>query len=653
MGRMLAAVVAGALLVSACSDGGAGVAAKRSTEGTGEAGVDGGTPDGTTSDGSDSADPATGGSTPPVEHQTLVAPQPAPVAPVVLVGEDAAARAASAAAAFADRSTRTPALVAAIAASGVPVLGVDGSPIPGTGSDSIGMPWMHVATVAVANTTFSLPLSDVVQFYDQGLEQPRPAVGDLAQHTLDGLRAALSDPVPEVQFFAQLIAATSRRLGGGDVADPAVTPDLVLLDAPTIEVYVSRVWRSLALNLAASGDLVDEAGVAASGWAPVAPAAPGIDCSSDGMDGWGLWILSKVTGGVDLSALGLGTFDGILLETMNRAHSAKEVSDVVVKGSKKLMKFANYFASSMTAINLAYELMSFSATATMSPSPLVRNKKRSEGDGGKAIITVVVSMTPPTDSDFIQAVNCLAALASGIGNNSTLPPPGPVSGVNVQIRGAKGFSTSLVEAGTKVLFGPTEVNLNPVSDANGAVTIPVQGRRQSKDHPDTATATDERFSISVAAHPEQSGASSAGKAFLDDLLCVVAPGIGCADAVADVVKSFHWDLGTFEFPLVDWMESSYRIVGGLEDWQVDQVVCNVMAPFTLSTDVGTMQLSGGLTGTYSFSGVFASSYTGEYRIDFPNGADQPGTMIGGGAGTIADQAGSGTETYTVTPVDPC
>lgn len=641
MRRMVAAVVAGTLLVSACSDSESAVRAKRSSDGTIASSVSGA--------GGPSADTSSSDE----DRPALVAPQPAPVAPATLTGADPAARAASAVIAFADRSTRSAALVAAIAASGVPVLGVDGAPIPGTGTDSIGMPWMHVSTVAVANTTFSLPLSDVVQLWDQGLEQPRPAIGDLAQHTLDGLRAALTDPRPEVQFFAQLIAATSRRLGAGDLADPAVTPDLVLLDAPTIEVYVARVWRSLALQLAANGDLVDDEAPAASGWAPVAPAAPGIDCSSDGMDGWGLWILSKLTGGVDLSALGLGTFDGILLETMNRAHSAKEVSEVVVKGSKKLMKFANYFASSMTAINLVYELMSFSATATMSPSPLVRNKKRSEGDGGKAIITVVVSMSPPADSDFIQAVNCLAALASGIGNNSTLPPPGPVAGVNVQIRGEKGFSTSLVEAGTKVLFGPTEVNLDPVSDGNGQVTIPVQGRRQSKDHPDSATATNDTFSISVAAHPEQSGASSAGKAFLDSLLCVAVPGLGCADAVADVVKSFHWDLGTFEFPLVDWAESSYRIVGGLQDWQVDQVVCDIMAPFTLSSDVGVMELTGGLSGTYTFAGVFNSSYTGEYHIDFPNGSDQPGTMTGSGSGTISDQAGSGTETYSVTPADPC
>ena len=62
-----------------------------------------------------------------------------------------------------------------------------------------------------------------------------------------------------------------------------------------------------------------------------------------------------------------------------------------------------------------------------------------------------------------------------------------------------------------------------------------------------------------------------------------------------------------------------------------------------------MSLSGGLSGTYSATGVFNLSYTGEYSIDLPNGPGQPGTMTGSGGGSIANQAGSGTEQYTLTP----
>lgn len=97
---------------------------------------------------------------------------------------------------------------------------------------------------------------------------------------------------------------------------------------------------------------------------------------------------------------------------------------------------------------------------------------------------------------------------------------------------------------------------------------------------------------------------------------------------------------------------AYLIVGGLQDWQVSQTVCDIMVPFTFTTSIGTMNLSGGLTGTYEATGeLFA--YTGTYAFDFPNGTDQPGTLVGGGSGVIAGQPGSGDESYTVTPVDSC
>lgn len=96
--------------------------------------------------------------------------------------------------------------------------------------------------------------------------------------------------------------------------------------------------------------------------------------------------------------------------------------------------------------------------------------------------------------------------------------------------------------------------------------------------------------------------------------------------------------------------ASYLIVGGLEDWQVSQQVCDIMAPFELSSPVGTMKLSGGLSGTYTAEGLFNARYQGTYTITLPQGPGFPGTMTGTGSGTIAGQAGSGTETYTLTPV---
>ena len=97
---------------------------------------------------------------------------------------------------------------------------------------------------------------------------------------------------------------------------------------------------------------------------------------------------------------------------------------------------------------------------------------------------------------------------------------------------------------------------------------------------------------------------------------------------------------------------AYQVVGGLQDWKVNQKVCNLQAPFVLSTGAGTMKFSGGLSGTYTFGGVFVSQYSGTYTIRFPNGPRKPGTMTGSGGGSIAGHAGSGTERYTLTPLGP-
>jgi hypothetical protein len=102
--------------------------------------------------------------------------------------------------------------------------------------------------------------------------------------------------------------------------------------------------------------------------------------------------------------------------------------------------------------------------------------------------------------------------------------------------------------------------------------------------------------------------------------------------------------------------SAYQIVGGLDDWQTDSRVCDVMRPFTLTGGGFTMQLSGGLSGTYTYSGPFNAQGTGTYTISLPDGVGKAGTMTGRGPGTITGDkiyAGSGTEKYALTPIPPC
>lgn len=96
--------------------------------------------------------------------------------------------------------------------------------------------------------------------------------------------------------------------------------------------------------------------------------------------------------------------------------------------------------------------------------------------------------------------------------------------------------------------------------------------------------------------------------------------------------------------------NAYVVVGGLEDFQVNQTVCDIMAPFTLeSPGVATMTFTGGLSGAVEASGVFNLHYVGTYSISLPDGPGKPGTMQSSSSGSIAGQAGGGTEKYTLKP----
>lgn len=104
---------------------------------------------------------------------------------------------------------------------------------------------------------------------------------------------------------------------------------------------------------------------------------------------------------------------------------------------------------------------------------------------------------------------------------------------------------------------------------------------------------------------------------------------------------------------LDKCKAAYRIVGGLDDWQTDTAVCDIMKPFKLTSDILTVDFSGGLSGTYSYSGgPFGAAGGSRYTISLPNGVGKPGTMTGGGVGCAEGKCEGGTEIYDLTPISP-
>jgi hypothetical protein len=108
--------------------------------------------------------------------------------------------------------------------------------------------------------------------------------------------------------------------------------------------------------------------------------------------------------------------------------------------------------------------------------------------------------------------------------------------------------------------------------------------------------------------------------------------------------------------IYDECSMAYQIVGGSGDFQTNTAVCDIRKPFTLTGGGFSVKFSGGLSGTYTYSGPFNASGGQTYGILLPDGAGKPGTMTGGGNGCVETPKGTfcnnATEQYTLTPIDP-
>lgn len=115
------------------------------------------------------------------------------------------------------------------------------------------------------------------------------------------------------------------------------------------------------------------------------------------------------------------------------------------------------------------------------------------------------------------------------------------------------------------------------------------------------------------------------------------------------------ELQDIEDKLKKCKKAAYQIVGGAGDWQTDTAVCDIMKPFTLTGGGFIMNLTGGLSGTYTYTGPYNAHGGDSYGILLPDGFGKPGTMTGGGTGCVESPKGTfcnnAAESYTLTPID--
>jgi hypothetical protein len=587
------------------------------------------TGDSSPSDGSSSAPAGSGGGAAQVDMTgAMVVPKgpvPAPAVPKVLktstspekaVGQVVRALGSS------DADRRLAGMLSAAAWIDLPVVEAPGTSVNGT-DDRIGLPWVSVSTLPAASPGFSETLADAVRTYTLTGEGDPPAADPaLAASVLDELRAGLTAKDSGVRFFSHLVDSTSGRLGGAGLE--VGTADEVRVDQAVIDLLMGRVIRSFLAEVASPEGY--QPGRGASGGVQAAGASAPTDCSDDSASGWAVWLASKALGGADAKKL-LGesaAFDGLTKKLVDALAGARYIPSGAVSVAEKVAAAAGPVTAALSALNYSAELAMISVDGELTPEPLERNKRKAQGDGktGQAVFTISFKGPDQLEGTVKQAANCLLALGAALGNNTFIPKAGPQPGLSVELVGQKGFSSSLVTAGTLVLFGPSEVHLKQDTSSTGQVKVGVQGRQQTRDYPDSASPVKKTFSIEVKSSLEPLDGNSVGKTFLDSLICVGAGKFACADAFTDIAKTAQYSLGAQEFNLTDWatgwvIDAKIPVKGGV--MTVKGVSCtSERGPWkiTYTVPTGGLILKGALQTTFP-EGEMAAPVTGTQTLEVP------------------------------------
>ena len=183
-------------------------------------------------------------------------------------------------------------------------------------------------------------------------------------------------------------------------------------------------------------------------------------------------------------------------------------------------------------------------------------------------------------------------------------------------------------------------------DPSSRIEIPVKVRHR-KDGSEVAAKLDANLEGETSVEPEVIP-KTAGT------LMYVAPSETGKTATIKLKATSRRGIATLDLTASTGGRDSYHIVGGLDDFQTSTDVCDIMKPFTLTGGGFTNNFSGGMSGSYNFTGPFQSEGSGTYTISLPDGPGKPGTMTGQGSGSVLGKyTGTGTEKYTLTPIEPC
>lgn len=541
-----------------------------------------------------------------------------------------------------DNQSRLAAWLGVYAAFGIPVLDESGKSLNGTGDDPLGAPYWSI-------------------WYASGMDFPKRGMtlvdaGKILtirnDHTydpnggrilLDDLQQALQSTDPQDRLLGLFIQTRIASASSGlDLSEASASPEQLIIDPASVNLLNWLLIRSSMLGLAKT-----EQATTFQKPVMVSYVIPSISNSGAGKprcaEMFGSeettsavnYFINKFYNGISLP----GT---TLLPGMNET----VLKQLGVSAAKvdKINSFVGRANAVAQMLSLYMQIQALQVDGEMDTvGGLERTKTRSDGKRSTITWHLYYDMEKVPDGNELWA--CMTSfLSNTMGVSLTIPPSEAIVGADIIFKPGKNIPE-------KVLIDSENTNYRIVTDSNGKADLKLIGRAQKKTLPDNSPEMNDTFTITVSAQPEAINAGSIAGMFWDSLSFWVKPSPSAAVApLIDVLKTMTYDLGEWEFRLIDWGSQSYQIAGGLDDWQTNTAVCNIMESFTLTGGGFTMVFSGGLSGTYNYTGPYEAFGTGSYTISLPDGPGYPGAMTGGGSGSAGGATNTGTENYTLTPL---
>jgi len=433
------------------------------------------------------------------------------------------------------------AVLTVFANAGIPVM--DGlQTVAGPVADLGAVPWWVVHQLSAADPATSTPLPDVVAMAVTGANGPVVAP-DAASTALTGdLEGAITGDDANAAFLATFISEDSLLHGGSglplnsptDASDLRAGPVAAMLT----EALIARVGAHAAGSAAAAYDKANGVPPPAEveeEW-PYPPAMPPADCVFPGEDGdkmwWVKWLTSKAYLGTPVPGR-LAEFKGLWGLIFDKFKHVGAIFNAL-----------DWLAANLTVTVLAATILALDVSLTTDNNETLERTTSKSDDGKSTHVHARVFYNFGTE-DNVDDLNCLLLMASLLGFDfqDTLPKNGAVPGIEVTVEGRHGFADRLNTANAWVMFGPDKFSPRMDTDENGEISIPVQGRRQTRTVSHDAPFMRE-FSLGLEAQPSQVTATSIANAFLESLSAWVGGGIpGFVKAAANVIATVHFNLG--------------------------------------------------------------------------------------------------------------